>query len=219
MADCTIPFEICRLRATRLDDLGNVAAGPNNYWVTDKVTEVQINAEIETGDDRVLKGGCGCIIATAKLPDLRKRWTLQITKGSIEPGLEEIMLGDTVIVGAGSPIGVWTSPQIGAGCPQPPNVAIEVWAKNWLFDHQDPTYPWIEFLFVQSQWQRGQQTLNDDLALSPVAGFTRGNDLWGHGPYAVQPEAVPSGADGGYWFTATDPPAANCAYGTISPSS
>lgn len=219
MAECTIPFEICRLRVTRLDDIGNVAAGPNNYWVTDKLTELQITPEIETGDDRVLKGGCGCIIAAAKLPDLRKRWTLKLTKGSVEPGLDELLLGDTLISAGGSPIGTWSAPQIGDCVGNPPNVAIEAWAKNWLFDHQDPTYPWIQLLFVMSLWQRDQETFNDDLSVSPVNGFTRANDLWGHGPYGTQPEAVPVGADRGLWFTAHDPPAAACAFGTIAPSS
>lgn len=219
MSDCTIPFEICRARFTRLTTVGNVASGPNNSWVTDKITELTITPEIETGDDRVLRNGCGGIIASAKLPDLRKRWTLALSKGSVEPGLDELLLGDTVILAGSTPIGTWSHPQIGSAGLAPPPVALEVWAKNWAFDHQDPTYPWIHLVFPMSEWQRAAETLSDDLAISPVAGFTRVNPLWGHGPYAAQPEAVASGADRGLFFTATDPPAADCAYKTVTPSS
>lgn len=219
MSDCTIPFEICRARFTRLTAVGNVAAGPNNSWVTDKITEFVYTPEIETGDDRVLKGGCGQIIAAAKNPDLRKRWTLSLSKGSIEPGLDELLLGDTVILSGPDAIGTWSGPQIGSSASGPPPVAVEVWTKNWEFDHQHPTRPWLHWVFAMSEWQRQAQTLNDDLSISPVAGFTRVNPVWGHGPYGEQPEAMPSGKDVGVWEQAADPPAADCGYKTVAPSS
>lgn len=219
MSECTIPFEICRLRVTRLDAVGNIAPEPNNFWVTDKITQLVFTPDIETGADRVLLGGCGCIIAAAKIDDLRKRWTLTLDKGSIEPGLDELLLGDTVISSGGAAIGTWSAPQIGCDSAGPPQVAIEAWAKNWDFDHQDAALPWIHFLFPMSQWQRAAETLSDDLATSPVAGFTRVNPVWGHGPYGDQPEAAAAGADFGQWFTAVDPPDAACAYGSITPGS
>lgn len=217
--DCTIPFEICRLRVTRLDAVGNVAPEPNNFWVTDKITQLVITPDVETGADRVLLGGCGCIIAAAKISDLRKRWTVAIDKGSIEPGLEELLLGDTVITSGGDAIGVWSTPQIGCDTSGPPNVAIEAWSKNYDFDHQDAALPWIHTIFPMAEFQRTAQTLNDDFATSGVTGFTRVNPVWGNGPYADQPEAVAAGADMGQFKTAIDPPAAACAYGSITPGS
>jgi len=89
-AICPIPLDICALRVTRLTDLGAVAAGPNNSYVTDKITQLPVTPVIETGDDLTKKGGCSCIVATAKLPDMLKRFDFSLAKDALEPGLEEI---------------------------------------------------------------------------------------------------------------------------------
>ncbi len=63
--------------------------------------------------------------------------------------------------------------------------------------------------------------------LKPVfAGFTRRNNQWGHGPYG----GIVAGASGGptydnttgasaHFLTSTEPPAAVCGFGTVTPGS
>ena len=51
-----------------------------------------------------------------------------------------------------------------------------------------------------------------------LTGFSDPNSRWGHGPYNDDPGEVVQPL-GGYWFTATPPPNAECAYQTVTPSS
>lgn len=220
-AICPIPLDICSLRVTRLTSTGAVAAGPNNSYVTTKLTQLPVTPVIETGDDLTKKGGCSCIVATAKLPDMLKRFEFQLAKDALEPALEEMLLGATIITSGPDPIGVWYAQQVGCDRPQQPLVAIEAWSKNWIDDHQDPTLPWTHWLWPATRWQLAPFTLQSDFVDVPVAGFSQSNPLWGHGPYGDQSVVgvTPSSAPGGYWFQAADPPAGVCGYQTVSPSS
>jgi len=72
-----------------------------------------------------------------------------------------------------------------------------------------------------TSWQLAPFTLQSDFADVPLAGFSRSNPLWGHGPYGDQAAIgpTPSSTPGGYWFQAADPPAGACGYATVIPSS
>lgn len=219
---CPIPKDICAVRFTRLTATGAVAAGPNNSYVTTKLTQLQITPVIEVGQDLTKLGGCGCVVASAKNPDMFKRHDFQLDKDALEPALEELLLGTTLITdGGGTPIGIWGAQQVGCDKPQQPNVAIEAWQKAWVDDHQDPTLPWIHWLWGSTSWQEGPMSLLSDFGVPVVTGFSRSNPLWGHGPYGDQTIVgpVPSSAPFGYWFQAAAPPVGSCGYATVSPSS
>jgi hypothetical protein len=206
------------MRVTLLDDTGNVHSGSNNYYVTDKLVQLQFTPEVETGSDRTLKSGCDCIIATAKFPDLLKRFNFEIQLGQLEPGLVALMLGGAMISSGGSPIGFDWPDNLECGQTPPPKVAIEVWSYVWDIDHQDPTLPYWHWIWPMSQWQVGQSTLNSDVLVPVLTGFSRANPTWGHGPYTDDPGTV-IGALGSVWQTSHTPPAANCGLQTVVPSS
>ena len=94
---CGVSVLVCRTRVTLLDDDGSVAAGPNNSYVTDNPIRVTVTPVIEAGKDTTLKGGCDCIIASYKGPDLLKRFDLEFDIATIEPAMLSLMLGATLI--------------------------------------------------------------------------------------------------------------------------
>lgn len=202
-SECLASLHLCRIRVTRLDDLGNVAAGPSNSYVTDKAVSLAVTPDIEAGADTVLRNGCDGIAAQRRGDDLLKRFTLQLDLSAVEPALVEMLTGGTAIVSGGDVIGV--SMIYGT---TPPLVAIEGWSDAWEDDHQYATFPYIHWIWTASKWQIGPTTLQNDFATPQLNGFTRGNPSWGLGPYGDLPEAVDDFAS----FYTTTRPAAACGY-------
>jgi len=215
-AICGTPLGLCAVRVTRLDSLGNVAAGPNNSYVTSSPISIVATPVLSAGDDRELKSGCGCITAAAKLPDVLKRFTLAFVDGILEPAMVEMLLGATLISSGADPVGFSYPNQVGCANPQQPNVAIEGWAKNWNSTYQDPTRPWIHYVWPMSSWQPGAENHQNDFEQPTFDGFTKPNALWNHGPYG---DGVVVGQMGAVFQTAIAPPVGSCGYATVSPSS
>lgn len=220
-AICGSSILACGLRVTLLDSEGDVAAQDNNYYVTKNLIQIGINPDIEEGSDRTLKSGCDCIIATAKFPNLLKRFGFEISLGALEPGLISLMTGASVILDESTipvPIG-WDWPvQISCSDTPPPKVALEVWSDNWDSDHQSAVLPNIHWIWPATQWQIGPSQLNSDFAPIVLNGFSEGNTRWGHGPYGDDPGQV-IGQLGSVFQTADAVPAGECGYQTITPSS
>jgi hypothetical protein len=215
---CAIPLHVCRFRVTRLNADGSVADGPDNSYVSDDLITVQMNPNILAGLETDLVGGCGCIVATRKDPDRLKRFDFVVNSGALEPALLEMMLGaDLIEDGSTSPvpIGIWYPDQRDCAF-QPTPVAVEFWADAWVDDAADPDWPYIHFLFPRTFWQMGNLQLGNDFAQPVVNGFSRSNPSWGDGPYGDQPEAIPTGAPGGFWYSAEAQPTAECGYQTTT---
>lgn len=221
IAICGQSILACGFRATLLDDDGSVADQENNYYVTKDLISIAINPNIEEGSDRVSKSGCDCIIATAKFPNLLKRFDFEINLGSFEPALESLMTGMDVRLDESTipvPIGVDFPTQISCNDPAPPKVAIEIWSDNWESDHQSPTLPFLHWVFPGSRWNIGPSTLNSDFAPFVLNGFSFGNSLWGHGPFVDAPAQV-IGPLGSVFQSADAIPDAVCGWQTVTPGS
>jgi hypothetical protein len=220
-AICGSSILACGLRVTLLNDNGSVASTSNNFYVTDNLVEIAATPVVAAGSDRELRSGCDCIIATAKFPDLLKRFTFEIQLGALEPGLESLMLGAPVILDTSDvpvAIGLDWPTQVSCSDDRPPKVAIEVWSYNWDTDAQNATLPYIHWVWPMTQWQIAPTRLNTDFAAMVMTGFSTGNSLWGHGPYNDDPGQV-IGHLGSLWQTATVPPASDCGYQTVSATS
>ena len=82
MADrCPAIRGLCRVRATLLDDLGNVADVTNNSWVSEGLVSLAISPQITAGDTGTLKNGCGKKLASFADDDLRSRYNITIVDG------------------------------------------------------------------------------------------------------------------------------------------
>jgi hypothetical protein len=215
-AICASSILACGMRATLLDQTGNVSSDPDNFYVTDNMVQLQFTPDVEAGSDRTLKSGCDCIIASAKFPDLLKRFNFEVQQGALEPGLIALMTGAPLIEDGADPIG-WDWP-VNASCGETPphQVALEVWSFVWEDNAQNDERPYWHWIWPSTSWQFGQSTLNTDFMVPVLTGFSRGNPVWGHGPYG---DAVTVGDLGSVYQTADTPPSAVCGLQTVSPSS
>lgn len=217
-AICPSSILACGMRVTVLDSLGNVVDDPNNFWTSNKLIQVQFTPEVFDPGEKEQISGCNCVIATQKSAPLLKRFTIEIQKGTLEPGLESMMLGSDVILDGVDPIGTWWPNNAECGDTPPPFVALEVWSQTLVGNRQDATFPYVHWIWPMTQWMFGQSVLSTDVKQEVLTGFSIPNSRWGSGPFDDDPgeDVQPQG---GYWFTAEAPPAGVCGYQTITPSS
>lgn len=219
---CGVSVLVCRIRATLLTTTGAVAAGPNNSYVSDNPIKIVVTPVVEAGKDSTLKGGCDCIIASYKGPDLLKRFELAFDFAAVEPAMLSLMLGATLVSDSSTvpvPIGVFWPDQVGCNVSGPPNVAFEFWTKVWDGDNQNNSWPYIHHVYPFVNFQIGPQTYEDDFAQPSVTGTCRTNNVWNKGPYGDTPTGVPGNSPGGFFYTATALPAAACGYASVTPGS
>lgn len=217
MSHCPESILACGLRVTLLDAEGDVAPGPNNYWVSDDLLEITTTPDVDTGSDIVMRGGCDCPKATYRGPDLFKRFTFEISLSSLAPGLLSMMLGGEMILDGTEPIGMgW--PEFSCDAPQP-KVALEVWSYAWDGSGQYEAFPYWHWVWPMTRWQIGPATLGPtDFFRPALTGYSVANPRWGHGPYDDDPGQVvpPAGA---FWLTDDPPPSGVCEFGTIAVTS
>jgi len=207
---CLAIIKLCAVRVTLLNTDGT-PSDSGDYYVTDKTVSLGFTPDISTGQDREIRNGCDCIVASSKAQDILKRFTFTLDRGNLEPGLEAMLLAQEAIVDADdSVIGVNFSSDLGA-CAQAA-VALEGWASAEALDHPDPDYPWLHFRWPWTQWQIGPGTLSADYFQPQVTGFNRANPEFGD-PYNDLPASgtgVITNDFFGYWYQAEDPPTAVC---------
>lgn len=215
-AKCLTPIRFCAFRVTLLDVFGNVAAGPNNSIVSGKAIQVQVTPDMDTGTERTVRNGCDCIVAEY-LPDpILKRWTFQLDRATLDPALESMLLGDTVILDGADPIGSVGASLGDCGVTRP-RVAFETWMDAYDVDHPDSDFPFVHFVWPSTVWTPGgNMTMGADFTQPSLNGASRENPLWGHGPYGDQPTEI---GTYGYFYTATAPPDTACGYATVTPGS
>jgi len=207
------------MRITRLDSFGNVAPTANNSYVTDKPIDLKVKPVMEAGEEKTLKGGCVCLVASIKEPDLFKRIEFEFEDGAFEPGMIEMMTGSPVVLDTSTipvPIGNMFPDNLACGDSPPPAVAIEAWQDAYDVDHQDPLLPYFYWVFPMTKWAWSDGDLGADFAAPKLTGYSVANGQWSHGPYGGQHEVDPFG---GYWYDATAPPAAACGYATVAATS
>jgi hypothetical protein len=209
---CPAIIKLCAVRVTLLDSTGAPVDAADNSYVSDKTVTLGFTPVVSEGQDREVRNGCDCIVASDKAPDLLKRFTFEIAQGVLEPALLAMLLGQTLITNdEDEVIGInWLTP---ATCvTSTTNVALEGWAQAYDSDHQDADLPWLHLLWPSTTWQLAPNTLSADFLQPALTGFSRGNTEFGD-PYDDFP------ADGtgllssdffSMWLTAEDPPTAEC---------
>jgi len=215
---CLTPLKICALRVTRLNQDGTPAAGPNNSYVTNRLSQIELGSEVREGDEQEMLDGCGCPILEFKEDDSFKRWTFGLSLGSIEFGLKEMLLGTPLILDDSTipvPIGLQFNTPAGCGAVRP-KVALEVWSKAIAYDDQDPDKPWFHWVFPGAKFNPAPDSLTLGADANPIVLNGRGvqNTRFGD-PYNELPEP-PEGS--GQVFLSEDFPVPECGYQTIGSS-
>jgi hypothetical protein len=216
MLECASTVEICAVRATRLASDGTVSPDADNVYIVQDLIQLQFTPNIREGEEREMIGGCGgCVIAHKTDEDNLRRFDLELQSGRLEPGLEEMLLGATVIEDTNGPLGFLYGPARACGVPQN-RVAFEAWSKRWTVDdEQDPVFPWWHWVWPSVSWVPGQNTLQADFGPIVLTGKTRANTAWGFGPYGDQPADV-AGNQIGVWASAAELPVGTCDYSSTA---
>ncbi len=230
-ANCVGSLQVCRLRVAQLTAGGLPEAGSDSGYVSDAIIQANISVELESGDDFVLKNGCGNLCQTFKDADRVKRVNLDMELCQLDSELVGLLVGaDTFVdlsnntLGAALPSST-DSPSYG--------VALELWTKAWDSNQQanasliggssnDVLY--FRWFFPFVRFQLGAMTLQNDILRIPVAGYGQENDdMPADGPFQDFPMAVENVGGittAGGWFLDDDIPDAQCGYIAVpTPSS
>jgi hypothetical protein len=203
---------------TLVDAEGNVSGTTDNSYVTDNVTQVTLTPNIETGNTFSQRNGCGCSVARFKANDIFNWFEFSFQNSALEPQLMAMLLGASTIDDGADVVGM--AFQGALACDEDePAVALEFWTQHVVGSGPDGLHPWVHWVFPKTVWQLGDNTFEEGIALPTVQGFSRTNTQWGEGPYGDGPPDVQDISEGGWWKTATTPPAADCASGDVTPSS
>lgn len=218
---CPTPIHICRLRVTRLNADGTVAAAPSNHYVSDKPMMLTVAPDVSAGDSKIIINGCDCAQVTYRGKDKLIRFNLTLQMAALEPGLSEILTGAgiltnpaTELIGNSFPIqtncaGAQNSTAFG----QPPS-AIEAWQDLWVGDQQNSNPRYVRWIFPMAFFQLDQYQMQNDFSLPQFVGYSRQNS-WPN-PYVDFPTGVSSIGTQGGWFWDNAVPAAYCGYSSTS---
>lgn len=215
--NCGVSFGLCAVRLTKVAANGAVIAGMNSY-VTDKAISIAVNPNIEEGNTFSARSGCGCSISRFKARNIFNWFDFTFTQAALEPEMISFLTGDDTIEDGSDVVGV-----NGIGNPDcdddEPAVGLEFWTQHIVGSGQDGQYPWIHWVFPKTVWSLGDNTFEEGIAQPVVSGFSRTNQLWGHGPYGDGPPDNQEVQEWAFWKTDEDPPSAECAAQSVTATS
>lgn len=209
---CLPHVHACRMRVSRLDELGIPAPGANNLYVSDALVSLAFAWEVQTGEEIEFPSGCGANIPPYKAPDSLKRGNVTITLRTPDPQLSE-MLGQGTVLTDGDAYG-YASPNLG---PIGDTVlGIEVWAKQINNGKLDTTFPYAWWIYPWiTNLRPGDHTHEQANLGSVFIGEAYENENWFDGPL----NDWPSTSDSPYqWIETTAMPEASCGYLTLASS-
>lgn len=222
---CLAVVDVCVARVTRLDSVGAPSVGGgDDFYVTDQIRQLVLTADANDGDEVELLNGCGCPSVEYKKDPYLKRVKVQLEVALWEPGLQEILIGSSLILdGSPSPIPIGGNVLAGVACGAgAPNVAIEAWGKAIDYDAPDPDLPWTRFIVPWTKVRPADVTIGGGPTPHSMEGFSRTNSRWATGPYGDQvvnggtisldPQAAWA------WFFDDNAPTAACGYKSFASS-
>lgn len=187
---CATPFKVPRLRATRLDECGNVVEGTCSTVVTDGTITVEIAREYEDREDFFKKNGDGVFCVKETDPPILKWINLTMTFCNVDPYLVNLIAGEEVLTDdAEIPNVIGFRNTEGASAQA--NVAIEVWTRttgqclpDGLVRYGYLLFPWVV------EGTISDLTLENGAADFVLTARTKSGSPWGVGPYTVEESAA-----------------------------
>lgn len=214
---CYTPLKVLRVRIAILSSTGAPDDGSTNGYVSDAITEIGYDPEIEAGDEGTQKNGSGDVCASFKDPDTIKRWNLTATFCKLDPELQAKMTQSTLLASGSISAGLITP---GASTSLTIPVSFEAWSYAWNVDQQatDATLGasgvYVHHVWPKVKWRFGSQSLSNALGTIPLAGIGEANsNITANGPFNDWPTFVANagGVTSGYgWFYDDDVPTAAC---------
>lgn len=188
---CFTPIYGKRIRATRLDECGNVPA-PNTecaYVATDGFISVTLSAEVEEGNEIITRKASGALCVNERSADSFKRFTMEMEFCGVNPDL----MG---ITSNADPYENWAGDTAGFVVPEgdiDSRFALELWtglSGQACEPGAEEASGYLLLPFVQGG-VLGDLEINGENAISftLTGAFTKGGNAWGTGPYAVMDNA------------------------------
>lgn len=226
---CFGSLQVCRIRTAKLTSSGSPDTGAQKGYVSDAIVDLGVSVEIESGDDLVLKNGCGALCQTFKTDDSIKGVNLDMTLCQLDSELIWQMAGgrlmrDLAGAGVGNVIG-YELP--GSTAATNNGVCLEVWTKAWDSSQQatpvflgGTTAAYFHWVFPKVRFTLGDTTMENDIMKVKMSGFGEENShVTANGPFDDWPAdvAAPGGiTKSGGWFLDSAIPAAACGSITVT---
>lgn len=179
-ATCLSSAQVCRIRAARIDNC-DFTTGPTATVIADCVVKVSADPEYETGEDLVMKDGCGKICATLKVCDQLKRMNVTIELATRNLPLLEILTGGRLLSADGTNFTGFARRAIGQPCP--PKVSLEIWTRAIdAGGNCAVTEQWFRTALPNASLTLGGFSFENAIATTTLTGFVEALPNWNRGP-------------------------------------
>jgi hypothetical protein len=211
-SECRSVLKSCLARFTRLDSCGAIVVGPKSVLTTKGYISVAATAQIEDGEEFLVKNACGELCVNEKDADQFKRYDLEIQLCQVDPELLELAANARLLVdGAGVSKGFAQ----GEGAAVE-NFSLELWTKITPQDCAgvDPEWYWFAMPWVTNGVMTDVTFENGPLTLTITASTHGAGSGWGRGlgPDCVLPSSAPAETTDHLlaYLTTVQPPAVVC---------
>jgi hypothetical protein len=218
MAVCFSSAKLCLLRVARLDSNCGCVTGSTAGAVTSGIVRLDANPDMETGQEYLLKNGCGDICVNFRDCDRLKRINLQMELCTRDMELLEILTGGTIYTSDGTTTG-FSRRGIGSSCPNP--VQLEIWTRavdnTGTCTESGNPYAWWHIVYPKATFTLGDSTFENGVATVKLTGYSEANSQIGTGCW----DDLPAGLDetSPEFFFLEDSsyvlPSATCGYVTV----
>ena len=185
-AVCFTPFNIPRVRITKLNSCGQVVTGSCSQVVSDGIISVEMTKNYEDREEFFVKNGDGTFCVRETTPPILKWIDLVITFCNVDPDIVNLAANQVLYTSndaAATKIGWSTDENAAAGV----NFALEGWTRlsgTGALCTGGTEYGYVLFPWVV-EGTIGDMTLENGVANFVINARTHGNSLWGVGPYNV----------------------------------
>lgn len=177
-ATCFSGIKACRIRLVRLDSCGVPVAGPSSVAVSKGFVSVGATAQIEAGQEFLVKNACGEPCINEIDCDFLKRYDLTINFCKVDPTLVELTTANRALTDGTNVIGV----AVGSEVQCDDGWSLELWQK-----------------VAGSTCDSGGTQLWSYWAWPWLSGGLLGDLTFDNGPFAFDITAKSKGVGAGTW--------------------
>ena len=174
------------MRVIALNASGGITVGTSPVYVTNNLTRIDFNPDIETGPEISDRNASGNLAVTFRLPDLIKRLTGTVEIVTPDPELEVILTGGNTLVSGTNVVGM-QYPALNTDA-LPNGVSVEAWTRAVVNGRQPTDFPYMRWVFPMGKFRKSNRSIDINRMGSTFEGFWYENPNWGSGS-SIQPFA------------------------------
>jgi hypothetical protein len=190
-SECRSVLKSCLARFIRLDACGAIVVGTASQLTTKGYISVGATAQIEDGEEFIVKNACGELCVNEKDCSQFKRYDLEIQLCAVDPDLLELASGARLLTSTTTSNGFAISE--GGECE---NFSLELWTKVSAAECEAglAEYYWFAFPWVTNGYLSDITFENGPLNLTINASTHGAGPTWGQGlgPDCILPVESPA---------------------------